>query len=155
MSHSDIIPGAVGSAQAWSWVNTVWEHQTWVWDPITHHVKSSLYADLLGKRAAVTSEQDPLSKIHCLSTEHVFNLWVWHCWNACSAVSLLSLRAKAGRDVTAAGALLHLSTSLVLSTRTKYQKWGRLLCPDEMVSGSVTEESEETSQYRLWDRKSL
>lgn len=37
----------------------------------------------------------------------------------------------------------------------KYQKWGRLLCPDDMVSGSVTEESDETSQYRLWDRKSL
>lgn len=39
--------------------------------------------------------------------------------------------------------------------KIKYQKWGRLLCPDDMVSGSVTEESEETSQYRLWDRKSL
>lgn len=29
------------------------------------------------------------------------------------------------------------------------------MCADEMVRGSVTEESEETSQYRLWDRKSL
>lgn len=48
-----------------------------------------------------------------------------------------------------------LPNALFFSTEVKYQKWGRLLCPDDTVSGSVTEEREDTSQYRLWERKSL
>lgn len=38
------------------------------------------------------------------------------------------------------------SPSTCSSTKFKHQKWGRPLCADEMVRGSVTEESEETSQ---------
>ena len=70
----------------------------------------------------------------------------------CSIFHTTSMKKK----VTVFGSLLHSGESIHFSLeKSKYQKWDRVLCPDDMVSGSVTEESEETSQYRLWDRKSL